>query len=85
MLYPKLKNYQRITKWNQRSRLGQLFSFSENHSSLIANVHHLKIGHVYPQYHTVFDDLFETVYITGENDPKVDAICNNLFDHKRDW
>ena len=26
-----------------------------------------------------------TVYITEENDPIVDEICNNLFDHKRDW
>ena len=29
--------------------------------------------------------MFENLYITGENDPIVDAICNNLFDHKHDW
>ena len=25
------------------------------------------------------------MYSTEDNDPKVDAICNNLFYHKRNW
>ena len=25
------------------------------------------------------------MYSTGENDPNDNTICNNLFDHKRDW
>ena len=29
--------------------------------------------------------MFENVYITGEHDPIVDAICNKLFDYKRNW
>ena len=38
-----------------------------------------------PHNTTFFKRTFETVYSTGEKDPKVDTICNNLFDHKRDW
>ena len=33
----------------------------------------------------MFDDLFETTVITGDNDPVVDNICNDLFDSSRDW
>ena len=40
--------------------------------------------HIFPKYHVVFDDLFETVYSTGENVTKVDATSNSLFDHKYD-
>ena len=46
---------------------------------------HIDTGNIYPQYHVVFDNLFETVYSTGENDPIVDVICNKLFDRERDW
>ena len=66
VLDPKLQNYQNIPKWHWRSILGQLLGFSEQHSSLIANVHKLKTGHISPQYHVFFDNFFETVYITGE-------------------
>lgn len=85
VLDPKLQNDQKIPKWNRRSRMGQFLGFSNDHSSLVANVRHLSTGHISPQYHVVFDDLFETVFSTGENDATVDAICNNLFDHNRDW
>jgi hypothetical protein len=39
---------------------------------------------VSPQYHVVFDDLFQTVFSSGGNDALVDTICNNLFDCNRD-
>ena len=66
VLDPKMQNYQNIPKWNWRSILGQFLGFSEQHSSIIANVHNPKTGHISPQYHVFFDNLFETVYITGE-------------------
>ncbi len=50
----------------------------------MANVHHLSTGYVSPQYHLVFDDLFETVFSTG-NDALLDDICNHLFDSDRDF
>jgi hypothetical protein len=73
-----------IPKWNRRSRLGQFMGFSDEHSSLVANVHHLTTGFVSPQYHVVFDDLFQTVFSSDGNDVLVDTNCNNLFDSNRD-
>ena len=45
----------------------------------MANVQHLSTGHVSPQYHVVFDDLFETVICNGDNDLVVNSICDGLF------
>ncbi len=84
MLDPKLQDGKKIPKWNRRSRLGQFMGFSDEHSSLVANVRHLTTGFVSPQYHVVFDDLFQTVFSSGCNDALVDTICNNLFDCNRD-
>ncbi len=47
--------------------------------SLVANVRHLSTGHVSPQFHAVFDDLFETVICNGDNDAVMNSICNGLF------
>ncbi len=45
----------------------------------MANVQHLSTGHVSPQFHVVFDDLFETVICNGDNDAVANSICNGLF------
>ena len=38
VLEAKLQNDQKLPKWNQRARMGQFVGFSEEHSSLVANV-----------------------------------------------
>ncbi len=81
---PKLQDGQMIPKCNVNSFLGQFLGFSDSHSSLVANVCHLSMGYVSPQFHLVFDDLFETVFITG-NDALLDDICNHLFDSDRNF
>ncbi len=53
--------------------------YSDEHSSLDANIWHLKTGFISPQYHVVFDDLFETVFSSGANNALVDSICENLY------
>ena len=53
--------------------------YSDEHSSLVANVWHLKTGYVSPQYHVVFDNLFETVFSSGANNALIDSICKNLY------
>ena len=78
VLEPKLQNGQKLPKWNRRSRLGQFLGYSDSHSSLVANIRHLTTGYVSPQYHVVYDDLFQTVFSTGPTDV-VDAICEELF------
>src|SRR6056300_431515 len=85
VLESKLQNDQKLPKWNRRSRMGQFLGFSDEHSSLVGNVRNLSTGFVSPQYHLVFDDLFETVFRQGDNDVVVDGICNELFDCNRDW
>ena len=79
VLEPKLQNGQKLPKWNRRSRLGQFLGYSDEHSSLVANVRHLKTGYVSPQYHVVFDDLFETVFSSGADNALIDSICENLY------
>ena len=37
-----------------------------------------------PQFHVVFDDLFQTVFSSGKDDVLVDRICNELFRYNRD-
>ncbi len=76
MAYPQLQDGQDILKWNCQSCLGQYLGFSDTHSSLVTNVHHLSTGYVLS---FVFDDLFETVFSTG-NDYLLVDICNHLFD-----
>ncbi len=79
VLEPKLQNEQKLPKWNHRSRLGQFLGYLDEHSSLVANIWHMKIGFVSPQYHVVFDDLFKTVFSSHTNDALVDSICENLY------
>ncbi len=46
----------------------------------MANVRHLSTGYVSPQFHVVFDDLFETVVCIGDNDAVNNSICDGLFE-----
>ncbi len=48
VLKPKLQNGQKLPKWNCWSRLGQFLGYSDEHSSLVANIWHLKMGFVSP-------------------------------------
>ena len=85
VLEAKLKNDQKLPKWNCWSRKGKFIGFSDNHSTLVATVQKLKTGYISPQYHIFFDDLFETTFRRGKNNPVIDQVCNDLFDSSRDW
>jgi hypothetical protein len=74
VLEPQLQKDKKLPKWNRHARVGQFLGYSDEHSSLVANVHHLSTGYVSPQFHVVFDDLFETVVCNGDND----AIMNSI-------
>ncbi len=41
-------------------------------------------GYISPQFHVVFDDLFETVNHTGADDQVIESICNGLFQRNRE-
>ena len=84
VLEAKLQNDQKLPKWNRRARLGQFVGFSDEHSSLVANVRHLTTNFISPQFHVVFDDLFETVNRTGVDETIVESICSGLFQRERE-
>jgi len=60
-----LQQGQRIRKWEERARIGIYLGPSPQHAKSVALVLSLSTGNVSPQYHVLFDDLFETV--TKEN------------------
>ncbi len=70
---PSLCPWSKPTRWAKDSQVELLITiskfsgFSDTYSSLVVNVPHLSTGYVSPQYHLVFDDLFETVFSTGNN------------------
>jgi len=84
VLDPKLQDGQKIPKWNRRARQGQFLGFSDEHSSLVANVRHLISGYVSPQFHVVFDDRFHTVHGDGKADTITDTICDLLWENDRE-
>ena len=51
----------------------------DTHSSLVAYIQHLKTGYVSPQFHVVFDTLFETIFSSGADNALIDSICENLY------
>jgi hypothetical protein len=79
VLEAKLQNDQKLPKSNMRARLGQFVGFSDEHSSLVANVWHLTTRYISPQFHVIFDDLFEPVNCTGVDDCIIESICDGLF------
>ncbi len=84
VLKPQLQNDQKLPKWNRRAKVGQFLGYLDQHSSLVANVCHLLTGHVSPQFHVVFDDLFKIVIQDRDNDPIVNSICDGLFERNQE-
>ena len=61
VLDPKLQDGKKIPKWSRRSRLGVYLGVSPTHSSTVGRILHPETGHISPQYHVVYDELFQTV------------------------
>ncbi len=59
--------------------MGQFIGFSDEHYTLVANVHHLSTNFISPQFQVVFNDLFETVNRIGLDEPIIESICQDLF------
>jgi hypothetical protein len=84
VLEPQLQKNKKLSKWNRRAWVGQFWGYSDEHSSLVANVRHLSTGYVSPQFQVAFDDLFETVVRNGDNDAVINSICDGLFERNRE-
>ncbi len=64
VLEPTLQNDQKLPKWNRRAWVGQFLGYSNEQWPLVENVHHHLTEFILPQFHVVFDDLFEMVICT---------------------
>ena len=61
VLDPKLQDGKKLPKWSPRCRRGQYLGPSPDHSSTIGRILNLRTGHISPQFHCIYDDLFSTV------------------------
>jgi hypothetical protein len=67
VLDSRLQEGQSIPKWDEKARIGIYLGMSPRHSRKVALVLNLQTGHVSPQFHVVFDDLFETLRPSAGN------------------
>ena len=72
-------------KWNHRARLGQFVGFLDENSSLVSYVRHIITGYIYPQFHFIFDNYFETIVCQGDNKSTIEEIWWDLFNTNRYW
>ena len=70
VLQPKLKDGQKIPKWEPRSKRGQYMNSSPLHASTVGLVRNLQTGSITPQFHMVYDDCFEIMHSGKEEQPK---------------
>ena len=61
--------------------MGQFLGFSDDPSPLVLNVSNLRTSYISPQFHVVFDDLFQTTLSLCDYDLVVNAICNQFFEN----
>ena len=67
VLDDRLQNGQRINRWDPRARQGAFLGFSSHHANNVAYVLNPRTNEISPQYHVVFDDLFQTVDVQKTN------------------
>ena len=72
---------QGFPKWNKRARVGIYLGQSPKHARSVALVLNIKTGLVSPQFHVVFDDMFETVGKKG-NSYELDWLAATHFSAK---
>jgi hypothetical protein len=79
VLEPKFQNDQKLPKCNCHACVGKFLGYLDAHALLVANVQHMSIGYVCPQFCVIFDDLFEIVIQNGDNDAVVNRILQWSF------
>ena len=88
VLDPKLQDGHKLPKWSPRSRRGQFLGYSKEHSTTIGLILNLRTGYIAPQFHVVYDDLYQTVsneaLIEGDLLPFDQIEWENLFRDQRE-
>jgi hypothetical protein len=67
VLDSRLQSGRSLPKWRTKARVGIYLGASPRHSPKVALVLNLATGHVSPQFHVTFDDLFETLRPSSGN------------------
>jgi hypothetical protein len=80
VLQPQLQDGGKVPKWEPQSRQGQYMGASPLHASTVGLVQNLQTNHISPQFHVVYDDLFETVHASSSEAP---ASWPDLFTFNR--
>jgi hypothetical protein len=55
-----LQDRKKVGKWSDRTRVGVNLGYSSKHALNVSLILNLQTGLVLPQYHCIYDDLFET-------------------------
>ena len=71
VLEPQLQDVKKLPKLKRRSHRRIYLGLSKVCSSNDHPVLNLQMGHISPQYHLVFDDIFSIFYSDGEFDADV--------------
>lgn len=71
VLHPRLQDGGKLPKWEPRSRRAQFVGLSSHHASNVGLVRHLTTKNISPQFHVVYDDLFQTVYASADKIPEI--------------
>ena len=61
VLDPTLQDGKKLPKWVPRARRGQYLGVSSDHAGSIGRICNIQTGHISPQFHVVYDELFTTV------------------------
>jgi hypothetical protein len=69
VLQPRLQDGGKVPKWEPRSRQGQYMGSSPLHASTVGLIRNLQTNHISPQFHVVYDDLFDTVHASALEAP----------------
>ena len=79
VLDPKLQDGKKLPKWDPQTRQGQYLGKSSSHASSVGLIRNLRTGYISPQFHVVYDNLFQTVMGGYEdNDAISDQIWSSL-------
>ncbi len=70
VLDPRLQDGKKIPKWQPKSRRGQYVGASPLHASSVGVIRNLRTQNISPQYHVVYDNFFETVQSTDQEQPE---------------
>ena len=60
VLHPKLQDGKKLPKWDPHTRQGQYLGKLISYSSSVSLIRNLRTGYISPQFHVVYDNLFQT-------------------------